>query len=90
MKEKDQGRGMAITLAVLAGAAMGAGVALLFAPSSGKETRGWLAHKTRSLRGSTSNALGQGLSAVLRVTDEIGTDGDRAAHLKPPTTLGRV
>lgn len=90
MKEKNPGRGMAITTAVLAGAAVGAGVALLFAPKSGKETRAWLAHRTRSLKSTTSSALRQGLDAARRVTDEIGTDGDRAAHLNPPTTPGRV
>lgn len=41
----------------LVGAALGAGVALLFAPCSGRETRGWLTRKTRDAKHQTSNAL---------------------------------
>lgn len=93
MSEKGEGLGMGMAWGLLTGAAVGAGVALLFAPCSGKETRGWLAQRTRSLKDTTSNAIVQGMDAVQRVTKEIGTDGEagtmvheRTAHAKPPTT----
>ena len=97
MRERVQGGGMGITLAVLTGAAVGAGVALMFAPCSGKEARGWLAHRTRSLKDTTSNALAQGRDAVQRLAREVGKDGDgavmasdRTAHNKPPGSTMRL
>lgn len=93
MSEKDQGRGMGITLAVLTGAAVGAGVALLFAPCSGKQARGWLAHRTRALKATTINAYAQGMGAIQRATTQSGNDGEgatmdhtRAASSQPTPT----
>lgn len=93
MSEKGLSRGMGITLAMLTGASVGAGVALLFAPCSGRETRGWLAHRTRALKETTSNVYEKGMGAIQRVATERGRDGegvatahDRTAHNKPPTT----
>ena len=74
-------------LAAVVGAAVGAGVALLFAPRSGKETRGWLAHRTRKLRETTMSAYAQGKDAIQRAAKEIGSDGDGdgdiARHAQP-------
>ena len=53
MNEMNQGNGSGgtgILMAVAAGAIVGAGVALLFAPCSGVETRDWLARRSRALR----------------------------------------
>jgi gas vesicle protein len=93
MNEKVQSGGMGITLAMLTGAAVGAGVALLFAPCSGKETRAWLAHRTRALKQTTSSVYSQGMGAIQRATKEGGKDGegtgmahDRAVQGRPPTT----
>jgi len=72
-------------MAALVGAAVGAGVALLFAPGSGKETRGWLAHRTRKLKDATINAYAESKGVIQRAATEIGSDGDRATmpHDRP-------
>jgi gas vesicle protein len=74
-------------LAAVAGAAVGAGVALLFAPRSGKETRGWLAQKTRKVQQTTMSAYAQGKDAIQRAAKGTGSDGDMAPHAQP--TYGR-
>jgi gas vesicle protein len=76
MSEKNQGGGMGVMAAALTGAVVGAGVALLFAPASGKQTRGWLADRTRSLKDKASTALASRMDAVQGVTKEIGSDGE--------------
>ena len=48
-----------ILLAFAAGAVIGAGIALLYAPQSGKETRELLARKAGDLRDSTVDAYGK-------------------------------
>jgi gas vesicle protein len=65
---------MTFALAMLTGAVVGGGAALLFAPRSGKETRGWLAHRTRALKGTASNVYAQGMGQ------------DRATLSKPTPT----
>jgi gas vesicle protein len=47
------------------GALMGAGMALLYAPRSGKETRELLAQRTRELKNRASDALDQAKETVL-------------------------
>lgn len=79
MSDVNQGSATGILMAAVVGAAVGAGVALLFAPWSGKETRGWLAHRTREIKVRTTNALEQGKDAVRRAAKEIGRDGDTGA-----------
>jgi gas vesicle protein len=59
-----------LLMAAMAGAAVGAGVALLLAPCSGKETRGWLMDKTRAIKDRTAQALEQGKLAALKVARE--------------------
>lgn len=85
MKETNQSGGTGIVMAAVVGAAVGAGIALLFAPRSGKETRGWLAQTTRKLQDTTMNAYAHGKDAVERAAKEIGIDGDGAkdAHVRP-------
>jgi hypothetical protein len=46
----SQVNGADILLAAVAGAAIGAGVALLCAPQSGRQSRDWLARRTRGLK----------------------------------------
>jgi gas vesicle protein len=60
-------------VAALVGAAVGAGVALLYAPQSGRETRNWLAQRGRALKQQAGSAIEQGRSAVRRAVSEIGT-----------------
>lgn len=78
MSEMNHGGGTGaatgIAVAALVGLAVGAGVALLFAPCSGRETRGWLAHQGRKLQDRAASALERGGETTLRVAKEIGTD----------------
>ena len=79
MSESNQGNGTGMFVAAVIGAAVGAGVALLLAPRSGKETRDWLAARTGELKDRTSNALTQGKDAIRRAAKEVGRDGDTDA-----------
>jgi len=85
MSDTNQGSGNGIMVAALVGAAVGAGVALLFAPCSGRETRGWLAHRTREIKDKTSSAFEQVKEATRRAAKEIGKDAEEApnAHDRP-------
>jgi gas vesicle protein len=74
------------------GALVGTGVALLYAPRSGKETRELLAKKGHDLKGQASDALDnakdfvQGKKAELAAAIEAGKDAmreERAKHQKP-------
>lgn len=85
MSETNQSGGTGIVLAALVGAAVGAGIALVFAPCSGRETRGWLAQRTRKLQETTMSAYAQGRDAIQRAAKEIGSDGDgsKTPHDRP-------
>jgi hypothetical protein len=50
VSEENRFNGAGILVAAVAGAAIGAGVALLFAPQSGQQSREWLARRTRGLK----------------------------------------
>lgn len=88
MKVKEvngtHGGGHWLTAAVI-GAAVGAGVALLYAPSSGRVARGWLAQKSRNAKDQTASAIEQGAGAVRRAATKIGIGtevgtNDRLGH----------
>jgi gas vesicle protein len=70
----NENSGKSILVAAAVGAVIGAGVALLLAPRSGKETRAWLAQRTRELQDRTTNAFEQGKESVLRAAKEIGKE----------------
>ena len=74
MNEAIGSRG--ILTAALTGVALGAGVALLFAPCSGKEARGWLADRGRQLKQKTGRMYEQGAQAM-RQTTSGSDDGGR-------------
>jgi len=76
MNEINTGNGKGIMVAAIVGAAVGAGVALLFAPCSGRETRGWLADRAVELKGRTTNAFEQGKASIRRAANEIGKDAE--------------
>ena len=63
------------------GAAIGAGVALLYAPQSGKDTRGMLADKGRELQGKAKGAFENGKELLLdRKADLVAAvEGGREA-----------
>lgn len=78
MKEKNPSSMTGMLTAVLVGAAVGAGVALMFAPGSGKETRAWLAHRSRKVKDASMNAYAESKEVVLRAAREMGSDGEGA------------
>ena len=92
MSDNNESTRVAGYLAAFAiGALVGTGVALLYAPRSGKETRELLAKKGRELKGKASDALDDakdfidGKKAELAAAVEAGKDAmreERAKHLK--------
>jgi gas vesicle protein len=77
--------GTGLVVAALIGAAVGAGVALLLAPASGKETRGWLARKGREMKDRTMTAYEEGKDATLRAAQDLGRNiEDTAKSLDRP------
>ncbi len=80
MNEVNPGSGKGILMAALVGATVGAGIALLFAPRSGQETRGWLAHTTREIKDRTASAFEHVKAATRGAARELGRDGDSAPH----------
>jgi len=79
MREDIQGNGSGMMMAVMVGAAVGAGVALLFAPCSGKETRNWLSQRTGELKTRTTNAFEQGKESVRRAAKDLARDAETVA-----------
>jgi gas vesicle protein len=80
-----------ILAAFAIGALIGTGVALLYAPQSGKETRKLLAKKGRDLKGQATDAIDDakdfidGKKAELTAAIEAGKDAmleERAKHKK--------
>lgn len=88
MNEVHQGSGTGILVAAVVGAAVGAGVALLFAPHSGRETRVWLSEKTREVKDRTASALAQGKEAVRRAVGEELNVGNGPAGVRATTLRG--
>jgi YtxH-like protein len=84
VSDTNQGSGTGIVVAGVVGAMVGAGVALLLAPCSGKETRAWLASKGREMTDRTTNAFEQGRQSIRRAVDEIGRDGEITATMARP------
>ena len=79
MSDNNQGNGSGILMAAVVGAEVGAGVALLFAPCSGKQTRDWLSQRTGELKTRTTNAFEQGKDSIRRAAKEIGRDAETVA-----------
>lgn len=72
----DNGAG--ILFAFIAGAAVGAAVALLFAPASGEETRQWVGDRARESRDRAADAARQGRDLINRQRETLTTAFDRA------------
>jgi gas vesicle protein len=94
MAENDSNRvpvgGYLAALAI--GAAVGAGIALLYAPRSGKETRAMLAEKGHDLKGKADDLLQEAKDFVQAKKSEItaaveagkqAMREERAKHQKP-------
>ena len=67
-----------VLFAFAAGAALGAAVALLFAPAKGDETREFLSQRAKEGRDRASEAAKQGREIVNRGRDTLTTAFDRA------------
>jgi len=70
--------GASILVAFIAGAAVGAAVALLFAPATGEDTREYLGQRAREGRERAADAARQGREALNRQRDNITSAFDRA------------
>ena len=69
MSDIHQGSGTGIMVAAVVGAAIGAGVALLLAPCSGRETREWLARRTRDIKDKTTSMIGREIDEIVNTPD---------------------
>jgi gas vesicle protein len=79
MSQQNQGIGSGtVLLAFVAGAAVGAAVALLFAPASGTETRAFVNRRAREARDRAVLAAEQGREVFNRQRENITTAFDRA------------
>jgi gas vesicle protein len=70
--------GASVLMAFIAGAAVGAAVALLFAPATGEETREYLGQRAREGRERAAEAARQGRDLVNRQRENVNTAFDRA------------
>jgi len=66
-----------ILVAFIAGAAVGAAVALLFAPATGEETREYLGQRAREGRDRANDAARQGRDILNRQRDNIASAFER-------------
>ena len=66
-----------LLVAFVAGAAVGAAVALLFAPATGEETREYLGQRAREGRERAAEAARQGREILNRQRDSINSAFDR-------------
>jgi gas vesicle protein len=78
MANHDSGLGGGgLLMAFIAGAMTGAAVALLFAPASGEETRGYLGERAREGRDRAADAARQGREALNRQREQLATAFDK-------------
>jgi gas vesicle protein len=85
---RDNGAGAgSVMLAFLVGAAVGAAVALLYAPAKGQETREFLGEKARESRERAAEAAAQGREILNRGRETVATaiERGREAYQKART-----
>jgi gas vesicle protein len=76
MANNDNGAG--ILVAFIAGAAVGAAVALLFAPATGEDAREYLSQRAREGRDRAADAARQGREVLNRQRESVTDAFDRA------------
>jgi len=76
MSDNNQSSANGIVVAAVVGAAVGAGIALLLAPCSGRETRNWLASRGQDLKDRTTTAFEQGKESIRRAAKDLGRDAE--------------
>ena len=82
MSHQNQGSGSGtVLLAFVAGAAVGAAVALLFAPAAGTETRAYVNRRAREARDRATQAAEHGREVFNRQRENITTAFDRARQV---------
>jgi gas vesicle protein len=74
---RDDGAAGSILLAFILGAVSGAAVALLYAPTSGRETREYLGEKAREGRARAAEAAEKGREAVKQGRETLSTAVER-------------
>ena len=75
---RDEGAGAgSILLAFILGAASGAAVALLYAPATGRDTRGYLGDKAAEARAKAADAAAKGRDALNQGRDTLTTAIER-------------
>ncbi len=82
---KDIGSGT-VVIAFVAGALIGAAVALLLAPATGEETRAYLGKRTREGRAKAADAARQGREVFARQRDQFAEAFQRARQGTQPDT----
>ena len=83
MSHQNQGSGSGtVLLAFVAGAAVGAAVALLFAPAAGTETRAYVNRRAREARDRAAQAAEHGREVFNRQRETITTAFDRARQVQ--------
>ena len=75
MEHKENGV-VAGTVLLTAGALLGAGIALLLAPQSGKDTRKEIARYAKKARRGAEGAVGEFADAVSEMVDAVGVKAD--------------
>ena len=78
MSQQENMGGGTVLLAFIAGAAVGAAVALLFAPAAGTETRAYVNRRAREARERAAQAAEQGREILNRQRENVTTAFDRA------------
>jgi gas vesicle protein len=78
MSQQEHMGGGTVLLAFIAGAAVGAAVALLFAPAAGTETRAYVNRRAREARERAAQAAEQGREIFNRQRENVTTAFDRA------------
>ncbi len=79
----NENGGTRVTLAFATGALVGAGVAILFAPQSGKETRDMVASKANDLKDVAGDVIERGkhmVSDVKHKANDAFDKGKQVAH----------
>jgi gas vesicle protein len=93
---REEGTGASFALGLFAGAVIGAGVALLFAPKTGSETRELLGQQYRGLADRVSDATEsirqqareRGQQITSQLSDRVSSVTDRIASATDRTVAG--
>jgi gas vesicle protein len=87
---RDEGSAATVLLAFMVGAVSGAALALLFAPTTGDETRRFLKDKAREGRDRAADAVEKGREAVKESRDVISQAIERGREVYEQTRRGEA